>query len=154
MTPDEQAFKEDLQAPPFLSGELRGRWRTIRIQWPVVIFGITARDGLEYVFRFDCHNYPVSAPTARPWSNERDAPASELEWPRGSGRVAAVFRLDWKSGSALYLPCDRVSIDGHPNWRSEYASMLWDPELGIVHYLEIVHELLSSRDYSPKASAA
>ena len=32
--------------------------------------------------------------------------------------VSAVFRPDWKHGQCLYLPCDRMSIEGHDNWRT------------------------------------
>src|SRR5437870_125946 len=123
-TPDAQAFHHDVESAVFLSGEKRGRWRLIRIAWPFAVIAVRARDQSEYFFRFDCKNYPALAPTAQPWSSQVDAPAAPPEWPKGTGRVAAVFRSDWKGGTALYLPCDRVSIDGHPNWRTEYPSML------------------------------
>jgi hypothetical protein len=65
-----------------------------------------------------------------------------------------VFRPDWKQGTALYLPCDRVSREGHDNWRTETPTMIWRPERGIMQYLEIVHELLNCGDYQPAAGAA
>ena len=68
--------------------------------------------------------------------------------------MASVFRPNWKAGSALYLPCDRESIRGHDNWRNEMPSKIWDPAKGIVHYLELVHELLNSADYVPPLRAA
>ena len=61
--------------------------------------------------------------------------------------MSSVFRSDWKGGIALYLPCDRVSIQGHDNWRTEMPSKIWRPTDGIVQYLELVYELLHSRDY-------
>ena len=73
--------------------------------------------------------YPALAPTARPWDAERNVPLPFDRWPRGKGgRVGAVFRPDWKEGTALYLPCDRVSREGHENWRTETPTMIWRPE--------------------------
>ena len=74
-------------------------------------------------------------------------------WPRGQGgRVSAVFRTDWKNGTALYLPCDRESRVGHDNWHHEMPSKIWCPDDGIIQYLELIHELLQSRDYAPPTS--
>ena len=54
------------------------------------------------------------------------------QWPKGAGgRVTSVFRTNWKGGTALYLPCDRVSIQGHDNWRTEMPSKIWRPADGI-----------------------
>ena len=68
--------------------------------------------------------------------------------------MSAVFRTDWKNGTALYLPCDRESFVGHDNWRHEMPSKIWRPGDGIVQYLELVHELLQSRDYAAPVRAA
>ena len=77
------------------------------------------------------------------------------QWPRShGGRVGCVFRTAWKNGSALYLPCDRQSIDGHDNWRNELPSKIWNPGQGIVQYLELVYELLNCGDYVPPSSTA
>jgi hypothetical protein len=149
MTPDERAFRAEIASGKFLAGVARGKWRLFSVVWPVAVIGMTARDATVFHFRFDCQNYPETPPTARPWDHQRNAPATPEHWPKGTGRVAAVFRPDWKGGSALYLPCDRLSIEGHGNWRSDYPSMIWNPDRGITQYLEIVHELLTSRDYLP-----
>jgi len=154
MKPDEKILMSHLKSGRYLSGEARRRWNLISINWPLAMIDIIASDSREFTLRFDCSNYPVSPPTARLWDINTDAPAANGAWPQGTGRVAAVFRTDWKGGSALYLPCDRVTIEGHANWRTEYPSMIWNPERGIVQYLEIVHELLNSRDYVPAASSA
>ena len=53
-----------------------------------------------------------------------------------------------------YLPCDRESFVGHENWRHEMPSKIWRPAAGVVQYLELVHELLHSRDYTPPLRAA
>ena len=76
-------------------------------------------------------------------------------WPRGNGgRVSAVFNPSWKGGVALYLPCDRVSLEGHGNWVTEMPSKIWRPSAGIYQYLELVHDLLHSPDYAPPLRAA
>jgi hypothetical protein len=153
--PDERALRADLARPAFRLAQSEGRFRLISITWPIVLLGVSAIDGQEYVLRFDCSGYPAFAPTARPWDAERQVPLPFDRWPRGkSGRVGAVFRTDWKEGTALYLPCDRVSREGHDNWRTEIPTMIWRPERGITQYLEIVHELLNCGDYQPVARAA
>lgn len=155
MKPDERAFRADVAKAAFRLGECAGRWRLIEINWPFVTVGIRARDAVEYVLRFDCKDFPGSPPTARPWDLETDAPLAHDRWPRGKGgRLSAVFRTDWKGGSALYLPCDRVSLAGHEPWRTQMPSKIWRPTVGIIHYLELVHELLHCKDYSPRACAS
>jgi hypothetical protein len=67
--------------------------------------------------------------------------------------VSAVFRPEWKNGECLYLPCDRMSIVGHDNWRSIYPNRLWNPERGIICYLEQIYELFNQSDYSGIRSA-
>jgi hypothetical protein len=60
-----------------------------------------------------------------------------------------------KKGSAsafaarlLYLPCDRMSIEGHDNWRNEHPNRLWQPDRGIICYLEQLNGLFFESDYS------
>ena len=154
MTPDERALRADVAKAAFRLGESEGRWRLIEISWPSVKIGVSAKDSVEYVLKFDCANYPGTPPTARPWDLLGNAQLAANRWPRGKGgRLSAVFRPDWKGGSALYLPCDRISIAGHEPWRTQMPSKLWQPSMGIVHYLELVHELLHSKDYTPRAGA-
>jgi len=99
--------------------------------------------------RFHCDNYPNTPPNGTFWDFERDERLSADKWPKGSGRVEASLKPTWKDGMALYLPCDRMSIEGHDNWRAEHPSKIWNPQRGIVQYLEIVHDILQSRDYVP-----
>jgi hypothetical protein len=149
-SPDERAFLADLARPAFRLGQAEGRWSILRVNWPFALISVTAKDGLKYVLRFECSGYPQTLPTAGPWDPDRDSQLAFGRWPRGrGGRLGAVFRPDWKGGSALYLPCDRLSIMGHDNWRTEMPSKIWRPVEGIVQYLEIVHELLHCRDYTP-----
>ena len=149
---DERVFRAHLQAGPFQNGVARGKWRLVDINWPYALIAVTAapRSGAPsaYVVRFDLAGYPQSEPTARPWDSERDAPLPEGFWPAGRTRVPSVFRPDWQGGTALYLPCDRVSIQGHDGWRTQHPHMLWKPTGDITQYLEIVHELLTSSDYT------
>lgn len=147
MAPDEKALCADLESGRFLAGEARKRWRLVAVHWPAVQIGITARDGHEFVLCFDCSGYPQTAATARLWDSVKNAPLDVARWPKGGGRIAAVFNPNWKSGVALYLPCDRAAIEGHDNWRNEHPSKIWNPAKGITQYLEVVHELLQSRDY-------
>jgi hypothetical protein len=151
MAPDEKALRADLESGRFLAGETKRRWRLVSVNWPAVQIAVTARDEHEYVLRFDCSGYPQNPPTAQLWDSIRNAPLELALWPKGSGRIAAVFRSDWKGGVALYLPCDRTAIEGHDGWRTEHPSKIWNPSRGITQYLGIVHELLQSRDYVARA---
>ncbi len=148
--PDERAFRADVAKATFRLGQAERRWRLVEITWPFALIGVTAKDAREYILHFECTGYPQTPPTSGPWDPERNAILAFDRWPRGGGgRVGGVFRTEWKSGSALYLPCDREAIAGHDNWRTEMPSKIWRPSDGIVQYLEIVHELLHCRDYSP-----
>lgn len=152
--PDQRAFEADVAKPTFRLGQVEGRWRLISTAWPFAFLGVVAKDGREYVLRLNCAGYPQAAPTGGPWDMQDDRILAFELWPRGKGgRVSAVFRTNWKNGSALYLPCDRESIAGHDNWRNEVPSKIWRPADGIVQYLELVHELLQSCDYAPPLRA-
>jgi hypothetical protein len=152
--PDQRAFEADVAKATFRLGEAEGHWRLIEINWPLTFIGVVAKDGQEYVLRLNCAGYPQVAPTGGPWDMKLNQILAFDLWPRGAGgRVSAVFRNDWKSGTALYLPCDRESLVGHDNWRREMPSKIWRPVDGIVQYLEIVYELLQSRDYAPPTRA-
>jgi hypothetical protein len=153
--PDERAFEADISKPAFHLGQAEGRWRLVALTWPFAVIGVTAKDAREIVLRLNCEGYPQAPPTGGPWDVERNAILAFDLWPRGrGGRVSAVFRTDWKAGTALYLPCDRASFAGHENWRSEMPSKIWRPAEGIVQYLELVHELLNSPDYASLAGSA
>jgi hypothetical protein len=148
--PDERAFAADVAKPAFRLAVAEGRWRILRIEWPFVFIAVTAKDGQVYNFRFNCEGYPQTLPTGGPWDMDKNAVLAADKWPKGKGgRVTAVFKPDWKGGTALYLPCDRLSIEGHDNWRTEIPSKIWRPSEGIIQYLELVHELLNSHDYQP-----
>jgi hypothetical protein len=149
---DERVFRAHVQAGPFLSGVDRGRWRLLSIAWPLVLIAVTAaareQGPAEYVFRFHLADYPQTAPTAQPWDVESDIPLRPERWPAGHRRVPQAFRTDWQGGTALYLPCDRISVQGHDAWRTQHPHLLWKPTGDVTQYLEIIHELLNSSDYS------
>lgn len=155
-TPDQQLIEQDLAAPEFRCGEIEGKWRHVATNWPHVIIAVSAgtrpNGPPEYVFRFDCSGYRQSAPTARPWDSETNTPLPSSRWPTGRSVVPSVFRYEWKGGSCLYLPCDRVAFEGHANWTHEHPNRLWDTSRGIVCYLEQLHDLLNSRDYTGPVS--
>ena len=152
--PDQRAFEADIAKPVFRLGVLEEKWRLYSVSWPFVVIEVTAKDGRWYALRFNYAGYPQLAPTAGPWDTVRNTVLPFDRWPRGKGgRVTAVFRTNWKSGTALYLPCDRESIVGHDNWRVEMPSKIWRPSEGLTQYLELVHELLNSRDYLPPVCA-
>jgi hypothetical protein len=154
--PDERAFQADIAKPRFRLAEAERRWRLVSVLWPYALIGVTAKDVHEYVLRFECTGYPQNPPTAGPWDVAQNRILPFDRWPRSrGGRLGMVFRTAWKNGTALYLPCDRESIAGHDNWRTEMPSKIWNPSKGIVQYLELVHELLNCGDYvAPLCAAA
>jgi hypothetical protein len=145
--PDEQVLRLHLESGRFRSGVALGRWRLVSVKWPLVFIVINARDGANFGFSFQCEDYPRKAVTARPWDLEADGPLPANRWPKGRGRVALAFNMNWKYGTCLYLPCDRLSFEGHGNWHHEHPALLWEPDKGLCKYLGIIHELLNSNDY-------
>jgi hypothetical protein len=157
LPPDRVLLELDMAAPEFRCGEIEGRWRHVATDWPHVVIAVAAppRPGApeEYGFRFNCSGYRRIPATAQPWDIKANQPLSPARWPTGPRMVSAVFRPDWKQGQCLYLPCDRMSIEGHDNWRNEHPSRLWLPDRGIICYLEQLHGLFFESDYSGVRSA-
>lgn len=155
--PDERALRAHLEQGPFQSGVDRGRWRLVAIEWPFVLIAIGAasRAGApnELVLRFECTNYPQQSPTAQPWDSALNSPLAPARWPHGRARVPLAFNPAWQSGRCLYLPCDRLSMQGHEQWRTQHPALLWSPSGDITQYLRIVYELLNSSDYTGMGSA-
>ncbi|MYB37242.1 MAG: hypothetical protein F4Y26_07640 [Gammaproteobacteria bacterium] len=147
--PDQRAFQADVAKAAFRLGVVERRWWIVKIEWPNAFLGVVAKDTREFVLRLNCSGYPRLPPTGGPWDIARDQVLAFGDWPQGKGgRVSAVFRTDWKDGTALYLPCDRESIKGHDAWRQQMPSKVWRPSDGIVQYLEQVYELLHCGDYA------
>ena len=49
-----------LESGRFRAGVVAGRWRLVSFDWPYVVVGVKARDGIEYGFRFHCADYPLT----------------------------------------------------------------------------------------------
>jgi hypothetical protein len=143
---DQQAFEADVQSGAFLNGSLSGRWGLDTIEWPHALIWVKAGDDSRVLLRSELSNYPRDAPTARPWDATSNAPLAPTQWPRGHARITAAFNPNWNAG-ALYIPCDRIAIQGHEAWRHQHPSMLWNPAAGIHRYVRVVADLLGSLDY-------
>ena len=53
-SPDERILQIHLESGRFRSGVAAGWWRLVSLDWPYVVVGVMARDGIEYGFRFHC----------------------------------------------------------------------------------------------------
>lgn len=148
MAPDEQSLCADLTSARFLSGEDRNRWQFKKLEWPHLYVNVIGRDGREFTLRLDCSGFPSSAPTGTFWDLPTNSRLAFDKWPQGGERIQLAFKPSWKNGDALYIPCDRESFVGHDSWPAQYPQLIWKPSKGITHYLEVVHELLQSRDYA------
>ena len=151
--PDERQARADLNGGAFVLGVLLNRWLLVSLDWPFACIEIRAASSnygapSGYVMRFDLSGYPQQAPTARLWDVTTNAPLPVDRWPAGTTRVPKVFRGDWHGGACLYLPCDRISAQGHPDWPNLYTSEIWKPGCTISHYLNQVSELLTTSDYT------
>lgn len=150
--PDRALVELDLAAPAFRCGEIEGRWRRLSTLWPHAVIAVAApprpKSPEAFAFRFNCSGYRATPVSAQPWDQAGNRPLPAPQWPAGPSIVSSVFRPDWKNGECLYLPCDRMSIDGHPNWQTEHPSRLWQPDRGIICYLEQLHGLFFDSDYS------
>ena len=150
--PDQMLLEADLAAPEFRRCQIEGKWRHVATNWPHVLLAVSADDPTyapaEYTFRFECSGYRQTPVTAQPWDLAGNVPLPPPRWPAGRSIVPSVFRPDWKGGQCLYLPCDRISIDGHQNWLHEHPNRLWQPSRGIICYLEQIHDLINQSDYT------
>jgi len=153
-TPDARAFSADVGGALFRLGEADGKWQLRKIAWPYALIDVVAVSG-SFTFRFELSQFPVQPPTAQLWDPEADAPLPQQHWPQSrGGRIRDVFRPDWQQGTALYLACDRVTIQTHPGWSTQMPARLWRNDGSIVQYLEELHVLLNSPDFSPPLVAA
>jgi hypothetical protein len=150
--PDRQLLEQHLNRAEFRLAQLEGRWRFVNLTWPHVTIAVSAaarpNAPAEYGLRLECTGYPVRPVTAQPWDLDKSAPLALSQWPNGRSIVPSIFRPEWKGGICLYIPCDRLSIEGHVNWAQEHQRRLWDPSRGIVCYLEQIYELLNQDDYT------
>lgn len=151
-SPAQLLLGQDLAAADIRCGEVEGRWRPVALQWPHVIFAISApprpNAPLEFGLRFECSGYRQNPVTGQPWDLDTNSPLPKAKWPTGPRIVPSIFRSDWKNGHCLYLPCDRMSIEGHSNWINEHPTRLWQPDRGLICYLEQIHDLFNQSDYT------
>lgn len=155
MLPDERSFRDHIARGRFQAGIDRGDWSVKVDGWPNPLIAVAAinRNGAPkaFAFRFDLNHYPTDAPTSEPWDADKKEPLAADLWPGGSGRVTTVFNPGWAPDNlhALYHPMDRRALVGHTNWQTLDPGSIWDPSrMDIVDYLQVIHELLHSSEYS------
>lgn len=152
-SPSQCLFETDIQSAEFRNGVHKKYWDVVSQDWPRVILWIRAapRNGApdRYHIVVDLDNYRTSAPTGTFWDPETEATLDTSKRPKGrnKGRVATVFRTDWKKGLAFYHPYDRMAADSHPGWQADQPHLAWTPDHTIVDYLEVIRSLLNSDDY-------
>jgi hypothetical protein len=151
ISPSERLFREHIAGGRFQTGIDRGEWRIVEERgWPHVVIAVSAAEQAngpsEFNLLFDLTDYPTRAPTGMPWDLESNARLSEDKRPKGH-RVGMAFRVNWESGRALYVPYDRVALEGHPDWKRQFPTLCWEPTKTITFYLRNVHELLNDDDY-------
>lgn len=150
MLPDERTFRSHIDAGPFQSGVDRGDWRLVSIDWPHAVIAVAApvrSDApTEIALLFELSEYPQQLPTAQPWDVAAKVPLAPALWPTG-GQASEVFNPDWNKG-ALYIPCDRIALQGHDAWVNQHPGHLWNPSRDITHYLRVVRNALNSPGYA------
>ena len=118
-SPDRKSLELDLATAEFRCGQVESRWRHIDTRWPYFLIAVSAaqrpNSPTEYGFRFECSGYPQVPVTCQLWDLAVDGPLAPNKWPTGKAIVPSVFRPGWKAGQCLYIPCDRISIQGHVN---------------------------------------
>jgi hypothetical protein len=149
-TPAELLAGEDLAGAGFTAGVDRGYWREAELSWPYAVIEIAAAPRPYgppwWAFRFDLTGYP-QAPTARPWDIPNRMPLDPAHWPTGGTRIQAAFNPGWRT-DALYLPVDRLALEGHDMWHTKHSCYVWDPARDITQYLRLLHQLLCEDSYT------
>lgn len=159
--PDQRAFETDVEDADFQIGVVKGMWGLAdtallpdRLVWPQVVLWVAAAERPNSPDRFylllNLENYRSAAPTGAFWNARKKEPLAPDQWPKGKSgsRVAKVFRTDWKNCVALYHPYDRVATSDHRQWLTEQPHLIWDSKHTIVDYLNEIHWLLNSGDYT------
>ena len=149
MKPDEKIFSDHLGNVDFQLGLENYDWGIDEIErdWPNKIIWIKSHikiNGTEKIYLFfNLENYPEQAPTSYPWDILKDTKLIASEWPKGNPSINSAFNAGWKSGSALYIPCDRIAMQGHENWKQNHPDIWWTSDKTITHYLKTVFRLLN-----------
>lgn len=143
------AIKVDLSASRFQAGVVRGLWRLISLEFPVLMIGIAATeaDGTasEYFFHFELSGYPGIAPEVFIWDIETSQVLPVARRPKGCPRVTQAF-IDWGSHT-VYRPWERHS-GAHNDWARKYPDLAWHSKRDITFILEDLHGLLNSNSLS------
>lgn len=150
---DLKVFQNHVGCAEFKLARYEKRWEILEIVWPVVVVRIYVGSRSNapdfYDFRFDCGgDYPNVPATATLWDFAAKQSLPYARWPAGRFLIPSIFNPNWKNGHALYIPCDRQAIEGHNDWPMRYPLWLWKSNLGIIHYIRILHGLLNSSDYT------
>jgi hypothetical protein len=149
MNPDEKLFFEHLDNIEFQLGVQDLNWGIYNEnkEWPYKVLWIKSKIMINTCERidllFDLDKYPSEAPTSCPWDIQKDTKLIDSEWPKGNQSINTAFNPKWKSGVALYIPCDRVATNIHGNWKEDYPDIWWTPDKTITHYIKTVYRLLN-----------
>ena len=151
MNPDERLFKAHLEEAAFQSGVDAGKWGlhgdVNSIVWPNATLWVAADKEVytpgKIFLHFELTNYPTAAPTACPWNIETNQRLEDAAWPKLTGKFHLVFRHNWQIRTALYAPCDRLTIPGHGHWETQFPMWWWKSNFTIVKYLAFVHQCLN-----------
>jgi len=153
VTPDEAALRRHLADPMYQAGERSGRYRLVHLNFPLAFFIVAAplhADGPSgFLFRIDCTNYPIEAPSAQPWHGTAWRALSGSERPRSSQGGLLIAFSEW--GPCLYHPMDRL---GRPHWPDQHSDLVWKDSLEITDFLEMIHGLLHDPKYAGAAVSA
>jgi hypothetical protein len=135
----------DLAAARFRVGVMRGYWRQVSYEFPVLILAVAAvepnGDSSEYCFRFELTDFPGTAPEVKIWDCGGNAVLSKEKRPKGSDRVTKAFQV-WGSDT-VYRPWDRKTA-GHNNLARDFPDLAWHPKRDLTFIFEDLHGLLTS----------
>lgn len=152
---EEECLREHLESFAFKDGVELAKWglhENEAVRWPNVVMWVAAaprgQSPLRYYLFFDLTRYPSEGPTAYLWDPQTRTKLDVTKWPKGTGDVKMVFRIDWNNTIALYCPWDRLAAVGHPEWPTKHPGLLWKPGHTILNYLRPTYELLNSDEYT------
>jgi hypothetical protein len=150
--PGRRRLERDLASEDFDIGTSAGMWRVVSMDWPELVVAITAGDGREVGMRLDVDGYPTAAPAGQPWDLDRGALLDSEFWPVSSLAVG-TFRKDWSvaNGGAPYVACDRIALNGHPDWPNAHPDRAWNPGRSIAFYLHEMHRELQCASVPQKS---
>jgi hypothetical protein len=147
MGPDQNALLRDLASPTFRVGVRRGRWVLLGVNFPLVMFFVTAPVRLGgptgFLLRSDCSGYPATAPNSQLWHGHDNQPLADAHRPKNKQGGTMISFSTW--GACLYHPIDRLA---RSHWSGQHEELCWTADKTIVFLLETVHGILDSTDYA------